>query len=75
MRILFKSAGIAGVVSVTRSEKVIVWRSERGNENELKRDKYDARQARRKWRAAALRDSAHTCYIKACGAMLRQPEG
>ena len=28
--------------------------------------------SRAKWHAEALKDSEHTCYIKACGAVLRQ---
>jgi hypothetical protein len=39
----------------------------------LKREQTDAKNACWKRRRAPLRDSAHTCYIKACGASLREP--
>ena len=63
---------MACVESIARSQKIVVRRGGSGEENSGERDEKGGGESRQKWLAEALKDSEHTCYIKTCGAVLRQ---
>jgi len=70
--ILIEARGIARVESIARGKKIVIRRGERGEENKLERDEKGGGKLRDARHAEALKDSEHTCYIKACGAVLRR---